>query len=240
MLHRHKPAFMLMVFGLAVFMLSLLIAVPAAQATPGGVTDAHGGFGYSCNGCHIGGQTPLVGVSGSTNVQPSQTVMYMLAVTSTAPLLQTHAGWTIAVLDDDLAAAGTLAPIAGDSGNQFVEDQLTHTAPRANVNGTATIPFKWTAPAASGTYTIYFAGNSVNNNWQTVGENGRDGDAAGLGTFTITVSEPMQVALVQHTAQTIDAGNYLIALIVLSAATYLIWQQRMGRRATVIRSRSVL
>ena len=240
MLNRQRTALMLTVVGLIVIVLSLLASAPVAHATPMGITDAHGGFGYSCNGCHQGGLTPIVAISGDTVVQPSQTVMYMMAVTSTAPLSQTHAGWSIAILDADLDFAGTLAPIAGDSSNQGVENQLTHTTPLTNVNGIATIPFKWTAPAASGTYTLYFAANSVNNNWQTVGENGLSGDAAGIGTLTITVSEPMQVSVTQRATEVTGGRQLLGALISLSAASYLILQQKVGKRTRPIGSNSRL
>lgn len=230
MQYRHLRTILFVTVSLLLFIITLLFVTPVTQANPQGAVDLHGAFGTSCNDCHYDGQAPTVTVTGSTLAQPSQTLMYMLSITSTAPLSQTHAGWNIAVLDAGFANAGTLAVIDGDSSNQAAQGQLTQTAPLANVDGVANVVFKWTAPATPGTYTMHFVGNSVDNNWEPQEVNGSIGDLATLGTLTITVaSATTQIALTQTGIATAAMGHPLIALLFLSLLTYLIRFRKAGR-----------
>jgi hypothetical protein len=78
------------------------------------------------------------------------------------------------------ASSGTLAVITGQ-GTRLSFEEITHSAPRDNVDGVATWEFTWTAPMSPGTYVLFGAGNSVNL------DGTRLGDLAGTATIGIVV-----------------------------------------------------
>lgn len=187
---------------------ALFAVLPATvDASPGGRTGRTGADGSTCSSCHGGGQTPMVAVTGDTVVAPGETVQYMLAITSAAPTTQVEAGWNVTVRDSENVAtfAGTIGLVTGDTKSQVSSSELTHDAPLDNVDGVALVPFEWTAPSEEGSYTMYFVGNSVNDN-RDEGD-GRTGDAAAAGTLEITVSVPTSVSLTENSAE--NSASYL-------------------------------
>jgi len=135
--------------------------------------------GIHCTNCHSGGQTPVVAFSGPETLQPNQVGDFAFTVTSTNPDDQTGAGFNVA------ASAGTLQVVNGVAQKErFDSGQLTHSAPRTNdVNDLVMWTFKWKAPAAAGNYTLYGAGNSVNQ------DGGSGGDRSATSVFFIAVGD---------------------------------------------------
>jgi hypothetical protein len=84
------------------------------------------------------------------------------------------------------AAAGDLdASEAGTQAFPFLGlDEITHTMPRRSTDGVTVFEFTWRAPDTPGTYTLFGAGNSVNNNGDQFG------DDSARTTIDITVSSP--------------------------------------------------
>lgn len=209
------------------FVLSLLLwgSNQTVAAYKDGVSNYSGGFGTYCNVCHAGGSgtVPQITVTGATTVAPSATVSYMLAITSTSPATQTVAGWDIAILDAGVNYAGVISGF--DSGvAHLLDDELTHTTPFVNdANGVAIVNFDWTAPNTPGTYTIYFSGNSANNN----GANGA-GDRAGVGTFEITVAGPTQVGLMEKSSAEVTSRYLLLLILPLLLLTLLSSRKRQA------------
>lgn len=189
-----------------------------AMASSIGITGWSGASGNDCSTCHTGGEgstAPLVVVTGDATVSPSSTVMYMLAITSTSPATQTVAGWNMRVVDANTDVVGTIGGF-DNTVSRLEGGELTHVLPQMNdANGLVAVNFDWTAPATPGTYTIFVAANSANNN----SANG-PGDATGLTTFEITVAEELQVGLVENSAESFPPYLWLALtlLIPLTAA----------------------
>lgn len=149
--------------------LTAIIALAPASASASSL----GVIGYSgkipantCNSCHSGGIAPLVRIDGPIEVTAGSTTTYTLVVTSQADA-QKFAGFDVA------AQIGTLAIVA-NQGEQAGGGEVTHKMP-AKVNTTtkeASWQFKWTAPNVGGTFTLFGAGNSVNNDALQTGDQG--------------------------------------------------------------------
>ncbi len=171
------------------------VAVAVALPSPRAGFAYHNGIaGYSgmdhgliCTACHFGGKVPTVAFTGPTTLAPGATGDFTFTVTSSAPSVQTNAGFNVA------ADGGKLAVVSGQ-GEQLcdpgvspcgnVGHELTHTAPKKNdASGHAMWTFKWTAPSTPGLYTLWGAGNSVH-----VDSDPTDDRAAGT-TFMIMVGE---------------------------------------------------
>ena len=172
---------------------------------------------FGCGGCHGGGQPPVIELEGARTVTPSVTVMMQLVITSTAPLVQTHAGYNISVLDGNFEKAGTLQSVNGKS--QVFDGELVHTAPLANQDGASTFEFEWTAPATPGTYTLYYAGNSVNL------DGGTGGDQSANSSAEITVANPTAVTLNQRAALT-PAPRLLLITAALVLSTLFVFKNQ--------------
>jgi hypothetical protein len=158
-------------------------SVRFSQAFSSGISGVSGMQGTTCTLCHSGGVEPVVALSGPTAVSAGQMATYQLTVTSTNPISQTAAGLNAAI------AIGEMLNDGADT--QVLNGEITHTGPKPNnVDGTATFTFHWTPPiTATGTFTMYAAGNSVNQN----GDN--SGDAPGTDTLLIQVQTPTDVSL---------------------------------------------
>ena len=120
----------------------------------------------TCNLCHSGGTAPMVHFEGPVQVAAGTVATFRFVVQSQAPTQQTSAGFDVA------ASGGQLLVVAGEGEQQPPgTDELTHTSPKANdANGVAAWQFGWQAPAAAGTYTLFAAGNSVNDNLSNFGD----------------------------------------------------------------------
>lgn len=150
----------------------LLPAIAAANSA--GQTGRSGKQGAICNECHSGGTAPTVSFEGPDTVVVGSMATFRFTVQS-ARTQQRAAGFNVAV------SAGTLA--TGGDGERLVGGELTHSAPRANVDGAASWELIWTAPNAPGEATLFGAGNSVNLNSQS------SGDRAAATTLTVMVIE---------------------------------------------------
>ena len=142
--------------------------LPAStHALSGGVTGYSGmarpdGAAPLCNKCHAGGVAPLPRLEGPQVMEPNETATFDFVLESLSAE-QTYGGLDVA------ADGGELAALTGE-GEQVVEGELTHTAPRPATAGIVTWRFSWTAPRAPGAYTIFAAGNSVNHDAKAGGD----------------------------------------------------------------------
>lgn len=130
------------------------------------------GEGYCGDpGCHGGGSfTPSVDVTGlPSTVMAGITYTLTLTVTGNGAAA---AGFQLTALDASNNKAGALSAgpgsqISTTGGRQFIDQAGKKTI----TGGTASWTFNWTAPASgSGTITMYFVGNGVNNNGGTSGD----------------------------------------------------------------------
>lgn len=162
------------------FLLLILVLGAGMVATfdtvygfPFGIVGYSGMTGNTCNNCHSGGIVPEVNIEGPTVVTPGSTRTYTLIISGGQ---ETAGGLDVAVTE------GILAAISADT--QELSDEITHTDPKlADVDGTVSFSFQWTAPVTPTAVTMYGAGNSVNL------LEGNQGDAAATTTLAIAVLE---------------------------------------------------
>jgi hypothetical protein len=147
----------------------LALAMPPlpARALPSGITQYSGKQNQTCNQCHVGGTAPDVSFVGPEMLATNETGTFQFVVTSNHPAVQDGAGFNVA------AQAGTLAIIAGEGARRASDGELTHTEPKENEAGVAAWSFTWKAPAQPGTYRLFGAGNSVNQNGLSSGDRAR-------------------------------------------------------------------
>jgi hypothetical protein len=165
--------------------LALLVAAsvaflpsPHAQAMSTGIIGYSGKQGTTCSDdCHLGGVTPLVRFDGPQQVLADAVATFRFIVTSQASK-QKVAGFNVAADD------GTLGVVA-DQDEHLELDELTHDAPKANVDGEASWQFIWQPPGQPGVYRLYGAGLSANGN----GTDG--GDDSNFATLDVTVTLPI-------------------------------------------------
>ncbi len=153
---------------------TLLLAPFLAHASTNGKT---GRSKSGCGACHGGtadGTTSVAFATDSTTVYPGDTVTVTLIV-STTDASHTYAGLDVS------ASSGALA--AG-SNDKLSSSEITHSAPVKMSSSAVVFDFSWTAPVVEGTYTLYAAGNAVNNN------GGSDGDGWNLASnLTLLVDD---------------------------------------------------
>lgn len=160
----------------ALTLAAVLAAALPAPANNGGIpgysgNPAHNG-GQICNSCHSGGVAPLVVLSGPSTVDGGTTHTYSVSVSGGQ---QVACGFGASAGDGELLVA--------EPGTQIFNGDATHTAPRAvDGMGGCTFTFDWMAPYAGGSVEIYAAGNSVNDNAQTAG------DQAAADSLTVMVN----------------------------------------------------
>jgi hypothetical protein len=148
----------------------VLTASQASALIDGIVNNSGKSAGLYCISCHINqvGIPPLVAFEapGGTEIAPGAIATFRFRITSRVAS-QTHAGLNVA------AEAGQLsATEAGTQALRFLGlNEITHTMPRPNSNGVTVFEFTWRAPDTAGTYTLFGAGNSVNNNGTSTGDN---------------------------------------------------------------------
>ena len=128
----------------------------------------------TCASCHSGGTgTTIVGITGnptftSNQYVPGQTYTINVNVQNTS---YSFFSLGCEVLNSSNTDAGTMSSCM--SGAKFLtatngRKNVTHTTPKAGT-GAAIFSFVWIAPS-TGTATIYAAGNAVNNNGTTIGD----------------------------------------------------------------------
>ncbi|MCL4437220.1 MAG: c-type cytochrome [Thaumarchaeota archaeon] len=150
--------------------LSLLIAVSTVLLLNTAYSFVNGAVGYSgnpathggaiCTNCHDGGIVPSVTLVGPANVTVGSTHNYTLVI----GVAQAFGALDVSV------TGGTLN--ATQNGTQVRSGELVQTMRRpANSFGIVEFGFNWTAPATVSNVTMYAAGNSVNGDGDTTGDN---------------------------------------------------------------------
>jgi len=136
-------------------------------ASSGGIT------GYTNNGCNCHGFSTSTSLSatsqsGSFTVQPGSTSTFTITVSNSS---YNYFGIDLAVktTSNGSTNAGTLSPASG-SGLRASNGELTQSQSKYGV-GSASFTFTWTAPNTTGTYYLKAAGNAVNNNGSSSGDN---------------------------------------------------------------------
>ena len=149
-----------------VICLSIVTSPALLLAKPEGKVQKSGKQGSYCNSCHNspGDSTaPTVSFGAEVEIFAGQKKNFTFKIERTSES-HTKCGFNIA------ADAGTLSAESPNIRKQSGE--LTHTAPWGYDDSTdlCIFPFQWTAPDELGTYTLYAAGNSVNDNDATSGD----------------------------------------------------------------------
>lgn len=150
--------------------LTLLVAAPAF-ARPQGISGYSGKDGKICNDCHSGGTAPTVALAGPQQIVQGQSADYTFTVTTDQPFTGT----------DIAVSAGTLKP---GNGLKILNNEVVQANPVATNNGATQYTVTITAPATPQAITLWAAGNAVNN------DNGTGGDQAAGTMMTINVVAP--------------------------------------------------
>ncbi|CAN5532545.1 hypothetical protein BH10BAC6_BH10BAC6_17330 [soil metagenome] len=157
------------------YLFALWCAPIVLMANPGGITgqSANGCGGAACHGGAANGATSA-SLTGPTVVDAGSTTDFTFIV---GHATQAAAGYNLSIT----RAGGANGTFEGLDGSQVSGGELTHIARKNMAAGSASFPFRWTAPVNHGVYTVRGAGNAVN------GNGGRDGDIWNTMTSTLTV-----------------------------------------------------
>lgn len=128
-----------------------------------------------CTECHApGAPTAEVEITGPNQLTPGETGTFTVTVTGGPGIV---GGFNLSSTDH-LGSLGTL-----DADTRLFFSEITHTEPKALVDGAATFDFTWTAPADAQPITLYAAGVSAN------GDGTNSGDSVASGTLAIEVAD---------------------------------------------------
>ena len=141
---------------------ALLLSLPSFAHSTGMTGQSTTGCG-SCHGATAAATTTAVLSATSTTLAPGARTNVTLRVRTTSST-RTHAGLDVSATGGTLGA-GTNTIKSGS--------EVTHSAPQALTAGTVNFRFTWRAPSTPGTYTLYAAGNAVNNNGASSGDGWR-------------------------------------------------------------------
>jgi hypothetical protein len=127
-----------------------------------------------CNFCHSGGTMPTVTLEcvdcGGAPPSVAPLSVHEFKLTVFAVGLQDHAGLNVSSPDGELSTGGSFAANTQSILGAGDLQEITHTAPKAQVGGMTEFSFLWTAPAAPTTATLTGWGNAVNFNGNTSGD----------------------------------------------------------------------
>ncbi len=125
--------------------------------------------GCTCHGNGLPSAATSLVLSSSTGkfeVEPGGTLTLTLQISHAS---QSAGGLNVSIVNSEMTKSGTITP--GNAVEMRVTSrELTHKVPKQFVDGQTTFTFTWTAPTTPGTYTVYAAGNAVNQNGQTSGD----------------------------------------------------------------------
>lgn len=124
------------------------------------------------SGCHFGGASTTVELTGPTSLAAGATGQYTLTIRGGPGV---RGGFNVAV--DNTAAS--LEPSAG---MKKLSNELTHSAPKPAAAGAITFDFSMVAPPSAGTVKIFAAGNSAN------GDGNSTGDMSALTSLSVNVT----------------------------------------------------
>lgn len=149
--------------GIASMLILIITYTLIAKQT--GITGKTGsGGGCTCHGSS--NSSTSLSLSGSLTVDPGSSNNYTVKVSNGS---QSKAGVNIAVKTD--ASAGSNAgSLSAGSGLQSISGELTHTSPANLSGGEANFSFSWTAPSQAGEYYIRAAGNAVDGDGSSSGD----------------------------------------------------------------------
>jgi len=164
-----------------IILLALVISSPQVRALSTGITGHSGNpstnGGNSCALCHTGGIVPTAQLSGPASVAAGSVNTFTLSMSGGQ---QNLAGFNISTSQGALSASSQ--GIGTENG------ELKHTQPFNVGTGGGQWTFNYTAPAITGTVTIYAAVLSANGDSNTTGDN--------VATTTLTIEiTPAQVLL---------------------------------------------
>ncbi|MBI3777101.1 MAG: c-type cytochrome [Gammaproteobacteria bacterium] len=155
----------------SLLLFSSLVPIEVAFATSNGI-GGYSGVTRDCTNCHTNVATAATAtLTGAASVAPNSVNTYTLVV-SGGPAVE--AGMDVSADGGMLAATMTGTKMSGAD--------VVHSSPGMVTNGSATYTFGWTAPMSNGTYTIYAAGLSSNN------QNNSGGDATAVTKLMVSVS----------------------------------------------------
>jgi PKD repeat protein len=157
-----------------------ILLASSANASSGGISGFSGKNGSTCTSCHGGGIQPTVALTGPTSVTSGSTNTYTLTITGGSDI----AGGM------DVAASGGAFAVLDALNTKLQNGEIVHSQPKnVDANGAVVWTFNWTAPTVSSntSVTMYSAGNSVNLNGSTSGDNSNSSN------LTITVAPPAPV-----------------------------------------------
>jgi hypothetical protein len=163
---------------------SLTLVTSLAMAFEDGITGRSGKQGTSCNQCHNGGVAPTVALTGPLTLDAGAKGVYTFTVTTPNVATGMNAAATGGAVLAANQTGGNVQTLDEDG-----ELEVTHTAPMLTTdagggNGISTYKFELTAPAFGGPIKLFAAGNAVNNNGAT------DGDNSARQEITITINGP--------------------------------------------------
>jgi hypothetical protein len=160
-------------------LIALACTARAANATNAGYTSG------SCVGCHTGGPSVTLSLTGPATLAPGATGTYLLTITSTT----TFGGL------DVTASTGTLAVGGSQSANtQLLSGQITQTTRKSEdvVSHDVLFSFTWTAPMPFTSATLTAFGLGANGDGSTNGDTGS--------STTLMVAAAAETATGTHTA----------------------------------------
>lgn len=141
-----------------ILLLGIAVAAYASSTGMTGKTKRDGGEGCFCHGASPSPNVNVL-INGPDTVDAGTTANFTVTLTG-GPLVR--GGTNIAALNGDLNVS--------DASLQKIGDELTHTSPKAPVSNAVTFNFTYTAPGTPGVDTIYANGNSVNFNFNELGD----------------------------------------------------------------------
>ena len=165
-------------------LIALACTARAANATNAGYTSG------SCVGCHTGGPSVTLSLTGPATLAPGATGTYLLTITSTT----TFGGL------DVTASTGTLAVGGSQSANtQLLSGQITQTTRKSEdvVSHDVLFSFTWTAPMPFTSATLTAFGLGANGDGST---NGDTGSSTTLMVAAAATPTPTETATGTHTA----------------------------------------
>ena len=154
-----------------------------ALGSSAGISGFSGSTGSSCTTCHNAGTVPTVALSGSNSVTPGSTNSYQFTITGGQNQI---GGLSVS------ASSGTLIVQPGGNSTKILNSELTHTQPAFVSAGSIVWDFDWQAPTTPGTYTLYAAGVSADNDQSVTGDNA----ATDSMTIAVASSGPTPVAII--------------------------------------------
>jgi hypothetical protein len=164
-------------FSFTILLLSLAVLVCSlgepqkAWASSGGRSGSSGMTGSICNGCHAGGTTPTVELTGPTSLATDASGTYTLTITGGAAVV---GGLDVAT------SGGTLQ--ATDSATKLKSGEVTHKASTPFIGNSLVFTFTLVAPSTDGTVTLYAAGLSADDDGSS------SGDKSAAATLAVSVS----------------------------------------------------